>query len=206
MKFVSYDGSVKRWHSKVFHAAENLVRSKLQGLDIPVLRHLIAESDASPTAVPHVVIRYNNRYTFRVVRFATYGWASVDTAIEDAATQLSAAVISLARNSQVKNALHCFSPDRYVVAVRRDREPDDHNEHSTIYLTQPIGSDRFSEIVDALETELRIANVGEVSGTGWSVDGSWSVDISGPSTVAYCDIVAEVLNNRAVPYRIRSGG
>lgn len=206
MNFVSYDGTVKRWHSKVFHAAENLVRNKLHGMTIPVLKNLMAESDSSPSAVPIVVIRYNNKYSFRVIRFATYDWTSVETAIADATTQLSAAATALTRSSQVKNALHCFTPDQYKVAVRHERRPDDLNDSSTVYFTQRIESEYFFELVNCLETELHLANVGDVSGTGWSVDGDWSVDVSGRSAVAYCEVVADVLNSRAVSYRIENHG
>jgi hypothetical protein len=141
-----------------------------------------------------------------IMRFNTHSWTSVDQAIPDAFAQLLSILAAFTRSSELALEASECTPNAYIANVVKLRIPDDPNAHSTIYLRDPLERERFLQLVEQLETELHIAGVGDVDGTGWSIDGTWSIDICGPDSSHYNTVVTELLNSRSISHRIEKHG
>jgi hypothetical protein len=176
--FVGLDARVRRWYPKVAEGAARGLNVLLETTEPRPVVELWAEFDATQDSVVRVVEREEGKQVFEVVIFAAAAWKSAKTAVPDAVKQLAAVLLGRPGGTgPVRRVLAQEVKDLPAVARSRIRHPWDLREHFTLVAGEALDVARFLELLDGLEQQLQTEGVGEVTGSGFGVEG-WSCDLA----------------------------
>ncbi len=200
VRFLGYDARQRRWHPKVARAAADAINVAISSTPQTPTIELWARFDVSTEDTTVLVRRCEGRETHHVVVFAAANWTTVASSIGNATTQLAAALAALdpASTAPLLHTLGLRPAQLPTLTRSTEIHPLDSRRHMTFALQSPLSPDDFVALTSSLDQQLAEANLGEVTGTGWSVSGEWSLDLATDEPEACLSFATSFLTSRGI--------
>jgi hypothetical protein len=184
VEFHYYNGSLKRWFTKVARRAAERVSAIASRIDYQMPHAWSAEftlDEAAGTSIHRIC---DSSQTTITVTFAAAGWQSLDSSADDAISQLASAVFSTVPPDIADQLLGAFIAAGFTrlhqIHCSSAIAAPDYNHHLELCINRPsLGTTEVHGLYDRLDARLREQGLGLVDGSSWSREG-YCLDLSLP--------------------------